>query len=69
MSKLQTIRDFIKDKRKDIKEERKVMYEKLQADKYEFKSEYWNRFNETRGELKMLKQIDSFVNFQLNVKA
>jgi len=68
MNKLQTIRDFIKDKRKDIKEERKVMYEKLQADKYEFKSEYWNRFNETRGELKMLKQIDSFVNFQLNVE-
>ena len=68
MNKLQTIRTFIKDKRTDIKEERQAMYEKLQADEYENKYEYWNRFHETRGELKMLKQIDSFVNFQMNVE-
>jgi hypothetical protein len=68
MSKLQTIRDFIKDKRKDIKEERKVMYDKLQAGEYDKPSFYWNRFYETRGELNMLKNIDSFVNFQLNLE-
>ena len=68
MNKLQTIRDFIRDKRKDIKEERQLMYEKLQAGEYEKPSMYWNRFNETRGELKMLKQIDSFVTFQMNVE-
>ena len=68
MSKLKQVRDFIKDKRTDIKEERQVMYEKLQADEYERPSQYWNRFHETRGELGMLKQIDSFVNFQMNVE-
>ncbi len=68
MSKLQTIRDFIRDKRKDIKEERKLMYDKLQAGEYEYPSQYWNRFYETRGELGMLKHIDSFVNFQLNIE-
>ena len=68
MSKLQTIRDFIRDKRKDIKEERQTMYEKLQADGYENKYEYWNRFHETRGERNMLKQIDTFVSFQLNTE-
>ncbi len=68
MSKLKQVRDFIKDKRTDIKEERQAMYEKLQADEYENKYEYWNRFHETRGELKMLKQIDSFVTFQMNVE-
>lgn len=68
MSKLQTIRDFIRDKRKDIKEERQTMYEKLQADGYENKYEYWNRFNEIRGEVKILKQIDSFVRFQLDTE-
>ena len=68
MNKLQTIRDFIRDKRKDIKEERQTMYEKLQADGYENKYEYWNRFHETRGERNMLKQIDTFVSFQLNTE-
>ena len=68
MSKLKLVRDFIRDKRKDIKEERKVMYAKLQAGEYEKPSFYWNRFYETRGELGMLKHIDSFVNFQMNVE-
>lgn len=68
MSKLKVVRDFIRDKRKDIKEERKVMYGKYQAGEYEKPSDYWNRFIETRGELHMLKQIDSFVNFQMNVE-
>jgi hypothetical protein len=68
MSKLKLVRDFIRDKRKDIKEERKVMYAKLQAGEYEKPSFYWNRFYETRGELSMLKHIDSFVNFQMNVE-
>ena len=68
MNKLQTIRDFIRDKRKDIKEERQTMYEKLQADGYENKYEYWNRFHETRGERNMLRQIDTFVSFQLNTE-
>jgi hypothetical protein len=68
MSKLKQIRDFIRDKRNEIKDERRVMYEKLQADEYEKPSLYWNRFYETRGEMKMLKQIDSFVTFQMNVE-
>ena len=68
MNKLETIRDFIKDKRTDIKQERQVMNDKFQADGYENKYEYWNRFNEIRGEVKILKQIDSFVRFQLDTE-
>ena len=68
MSKLKQVRDFIRDKRNEIKDERRVMYEKLQAGEYEKPSFYWNRFYETRGEMGMLKQIDSFVTFQMNVE-
>ncbi len=59
---LDEISKFIKSKKTELKNERHENCVKFNSGAYKIKWEYWNRFNEIKGSLSSLKELEKFVN-------
>ena len=61
---LDEISKFIREKTNELKCERTTNYEKFNNGGYKIKYEYWNRYNEIKGALTSLKELQKFTNWQ-----
>lgn len=61
---LSEIVKFIKGKTNELKIERSTNFDKFNSGGYEIKYEYWNRYNEIKGALTTLKELQKFTNWQ-----
>ena len=66
MKQLETIKEFVLNLKKELKEERTMNGNKFKNGEYENKYEYWNRFNELNGKSEALKEVQKFVMYLIN---
>lgn len=61
---LDEICKFIGKKKTELRNERNENGKKYSNGGYEIKWEYWNRYNEIKGALTSLRELEKFVNWQ-----
>jgi len=64
---LDDIKSFLSNRKKELKKEKRKLYEDYTNGAFEKPYEYWNEVYKIQGKFEMLKEISSFITFLNNM--